>query len=302
MQGRVAPAWDDVRLFLALYRRRTLAAAAKDSGLDPSTLSRRLAALEHSLGARLFERTRDGLVPVQAAELLLAAAEEMEQSHGRFARDAANFERTAEGTVRLSVPPGLAEAFVGPALVRLHRRHPGIQIELDASMRFVDLTRSEADLAIRTRRPQTGDLVSVKLGQRRWLPMQSARTRARRPLRAWGDVPWVGWGDDMASFPPAAWVARHVPRPAVVLRTSHVTTQAAAVESGLGVALLPPAYAQVARIAPVRLAPALAAQAAELPVNETWLVGHQALRAVPRVAAVWSFLVEAFARYERPAP
>lgn len=296
------PAWDDVRLFLALYRRRTLAAAAKDTALDPSTLSRRLAALEHSLGARLFDRTREGLVPAQTAELLLAAAEEMEQSHGRFARDAASFERAAEGTVRLSVPPGLAEAFVGPALVRLHRQHPRIQIELDASLRFVDLTRNEADLAIRTRRPQTGDLVSVKLGQRRWLPMQAARAaRRRRPLRAWGDVPWVGWGDDLGGFPPAAWVARHVPRPAIALRTSHFTTQVAAVESGLGVALLPPAYARVAAIVPVRLAPALAAQAAELPGNETWLVGHRALRSVPRVAAVWSFLVEAFARFERPS-
>jgi DNA-binding transcriptional LysR family regulator len=117
----LVPAWDDVRLFLALYRRRTLAAAARDTALDPSTLSRRLAALEHRLGARLFDRTRE------AAELLLAAAEEMEQSHGRFERDAASFERAAEGTVRLSVPPGLAEAFVGPALVQLHRRHPGIQ-------------------------------------------------------------------------------------------------------------------------------------------------------------------------------
>ena len=164
-----------VQLFLALYRERTLAGAAKAVSLDPSTLSRRLASLEDELGTRLFDRTHERLVPYEGAELLLTTAEEMAQAHARFSCDATTFERRAEGTVRLSVPPGLAESFVGPALVRLHRRYARIQIELDASVHFVDLTRREADLAVRTRRPQTGDLVSVKLGERRWVPMLAAR-------------------------------------------------------------------------------------------------------------------------------
>jgi len=302
-QGSPEARWEDVRLFLALHRERTLAAAARSVGLDASTLSRRLAALEEALGARLFDRTREGLVPSAGADQLLAAAEEMAQAHARFARDASSFERAAEGVVRLSVPPGLAESLVAPALVRLRRHHPRIQIELDASLHFVDLTRREADLAVRTRRPQTGDLVTVKLGQRRWTPMQAARAAKlrRRPIKRWGDLPWIAWGDDLTSFPPALWVARHVPRSAIVLRTSHFTTQVAAVAAGLGVALLPPAYARIAPLLPVRHAAALAPDAADLPSNETWLVGHRALRNVPRVAAVWSFLVEEFARFE-PAP
>jgi DNA-binding transcriptional LysR family regulator len=313
-QGGGEPRWDDVRLFLALHRERTLAAAARAVGLDASTLSRRLVALEQALGTHLFDRTRDGLVPSAGAERLLPAAEEMAQAHASFARDAHSFERVAEGTVRLSAPPGLADAFVVPALVRLRRRHPRIRLELDASMQFVDLTRREADLAIRSRRPTTGDLVSLKLGERRWLPMQAARSVAGKTkrgagaggagvgvaLKDWGAVPWIGWGDDMASFPPAAWIARHVPRDAIVLRTSHITTQVAAVAAGVGTALLPPAYARRAGLAPLRHGAALARSAGELPVNETWLVGHRALRAVPRVAAVWSFLVDEFTRYEPP--
>jgi DNA-binding transcriptional LysR family regulator len=301
MQGRAAPAWEDVRLFLALYRGRTLAVAARAVALDPSTLSRRLVGLEQALGTRLFDRTREGLVPSEGAELLLPAAEEMEQAHSRFSRDASRFERAVEGVVRLSVPPGLAESLVAPALVRLRQRHPGIQVDLDASLHFADLTRREADLAVRTRRPQTGDLISVKLGERVWTPMAARSALKRRPIRDWGAHPWIGWGDDLASFPPAQWVARHVPRTAVVLRTSHVPSQLAAVASGLGVALLPPAYARLAALVPVRAAAGLAASVAELPRNETWLVGHRALRAVPRVGAVWTFLVEEFARYE-PAP
>jgi DNA-binding transcriptional LysR family regulator len=295
------PHWDDIRLFLALHRERTLGAAAKVTGLDPSTLSRRLVALEATLGTRLFDRTREGLVPSEAAESLLTAAEEMAQAHARLSRDASALERVAEGRVRLSVPPGLAEAFVGPSLVRLRRRYPRLQIDLDVSLQFADLTRREADLAIRTHRPQTGDLVSVKLGERRWVPMQAAR-QAKRNLAAkdWGALPWITWGDDLASFTAARWVARHVPDAAVVLRTNHFTTQVTAVQAGVGVALLPPAYARVAAVLPVRTRASLSPSIDDLPTNETWLVGHRALRLVPRIAAVWSFLVEEFARFEPP--
>jgi DNA-binding transcriptional LysR family regulator len=302
VQGKEPPRWDDVRLFLALHRERTLAAAAGAVGLDSSTLSRRLAALEVALGVRLFDRTPDGLVPSENAGLLLDAAEEMAQAHARLSREASSFERAPEGTVRLSVPPGLAESFVAPALVRLHQRYPRLQIELDASLHFVDLTRREADIAVRTRRPQTGDLVSVKLGERPWGPVQAAAPgRRARPTRDWGSLRWITWGGDMASFPPARWVAEHVPASAIVLRTSQPAAQAAAVQAGLGVALLPPVYARAASLVPVRHAAPLAASVARLPISETWLVGHRALRTVPRVAAVWTFLVEEFARFEAPA-
>lgn len=299
-QGALEARWDDVRLFLALHRERSLAAAAVVAGLDSSTLSRRLVGLEEALGSRLFERTHEGLVPTEGAELLLPAAEQMEAAHASFSRDASRLERRPEGVVRLSVPPGLAERFVGPALVRLGARNPGIRIELDVSTRFVDLTRREADLAIRTRRPQTGDLVSVKIGERRWTPMVAAKSAKKRtPTRDWGALKWIGWGDDLDGFPPARWLAKHVPRAAVVLRTSHFSTQLAAVEAGLAAALLPPVYARIAAVTPVVSAARLASSRSELPVNETWLVGHRALRAVPRVEAVWTFLVEEFARFEK---
>jgi DNA-binding transcriptional LysR family regulator len=285
--------WDDVRLFLALHRERSLAGAGARVGLDPSTLSRRLVALEETLAAHLFDRTRDGLVPTAAADLLLPAAEEMESAHVRFAREASGFEREAEGVVRLSVPPGVADAFIGPALVRLRARHPRIRLELDASVRVLDLTRREADLAVRMVRPQSGELVMLKVGESRWTPMVARANGTKGPpVKRWMDVPWIAWGEDLSAIPPARWLAKHAPRAEPVLRTSHIATQVAAVEAGLGAALLPLAYMRVSAIAPLRHTKALHASAEELPFNETWVVGHRALRGVPRVAAVWDFLVE----------
>ena len=294
--------WDEVRLFLALYRGRTLATAKRAVGLDTSTLSRRLAALEALLETQLFVRTREGLLPTEAAELLLPAAEAMELGHARFVRDATSFERAAIGSVRVSVPPGLAESFLAPALVRLKSKYPGIQLEVDASVRFTDLTRREADLAVRTRRPESGDLVSLKLGERPWIPMLAkASTKKAKLVKNWDALSWIGWGDEMQDFAPARWLSKHVPRSAVVLRTSHFSTQVSAVAAGLGAALLPPVYARHAAVMPMRLGPALRASVAELPTSQTWLVGHRALRDVPRVAAVWSFLVAEFASFERAA-
>jgi DNA-binding transcriptional LysR family regulator len=286
--------WDDVRLFLALMRGGSLAAAATRVGLDASTLSRRLAALEDSLGARLFDRTREGLAPTDAAEQLMPAAEEMEAAHGRFARDASGFEREAEGLVRLSVPPGLADAFLAPALLRLRTKHPRIRLEVDASVGLVDLTRREADLALRLIRPQSGDLVMAKVGSSRWTAMTSAARATLPPVKRWEDVDWIAWGDDLAAIPPARWLSKHAPAAVPVLKTSHIATQVAAVQEGVGVALLPRVYLRVAAIAPVRYAKALEPSVKDLPVNETWLVGHKALRSVPRVAAVWALILEEF--------
>jgi DNA-binding transcriptional LysR family regulator len=160
---------------------------------------------------------------------------------------------------------------------------------------MVDLTQREADLALRTTRPQSGDLVTLKLGEGPWTPMVStAHAKKLGKIKNWAELDWIAWGDELAGIPPERWLARHAARAPIALRTNHIATHVTAVEAGLGAALLPPAYLRVAAIAPVRCARTLAPTIRELPANETWLVGHRTLRGVPRIAAVWSFLVEEF--------
>ena len=83
-----AMGWDDVRLFLALARARTVGDAASSLGVDASTVSRRLVALEEVMAARLFDRGRDGVTATAAAEELIPVAEEIEAAIGRFTRTA----------------------------------------------------------------------------------------------------------------------------------------------------------------------------------------------------------------------
>jgi DNA-binding transcriptional LysR family regulator len=285
--------WDDVRVFLIALRRGSLGAAASMLGLDTSTVSRRLTALEEAIGGRLFDRGREGLTPTRLAELVLPAAEAMEAAHGRFARDASSFEGGAEGVVRISVPPGMADVFVAPALVRLRAKHPKIRIELDASVRVLDLTRHEADIALRSIRPVGADLVVTKLVTSSWV-VATAPALAKKlgRIESWNDVPFIAWDSDLASMPFARWTAKHAPRAEVVLKTSHFLAQIVAAEQGLGLVLVPEEYTRVRSLKVVRHAPSLDASVADLPIDDLWLVGHRALRDVPRIDAVWNFILE----------
>jgi DNA-binding transcriptional LysR family regulator len=294
--------WDDVPLLLALFRERNLTAAARRLGLDASTASRRLTVLEQTTKTRLFDRTRLGLAPTEAAEQMLAAAEEMERAALKLASAAEVHEVGVEGVVRIAVVPGIADAYLAPRLHRLVERHPRLRVELDVRVQLADLTRREADLALRTIRPQSGELVMKKLATARWLAIASTeRAKELGTLRSWNDVPWITWDDDLAHIPSARWVAKHASASPPVLRTSSVGSLVAAVKSGLGVALFDEFTPSVhGGLAPVRYAPVLQASASEWPVDDLWLVGHAALRDTPRVAATWDFLVEMFDEATRP--
>ena len=284
--------WDDVRIFLAVYRQRTLVAAAARLEVDTSTVSRRLAALESDLGERLFDRSREGLAPSRAAERVLAAAEAMEAAHARLTRDASDVESLAEGVVRISTAPGISSVFIAPALVRLRKRYPRLSIELDASVAPRDLTRYEADIAVRSVRSQGAELVTTRLVTSPWIAAAAPRVAQRLgTLESWDDASWIQWDRDLASFHVARWVSQHVPAQAIALRTSDFPAQLAAAKSGLGVLLCPIPYIEATGLVAIDHAPALAASAATWPADDLWLVGHRALRDVPRVAAVWEFLV-----------
>ncbi len=293
--------WEQIRLFLAIARERSLAGAAARLRLDVSTISRRLDRLEERVGAPLFDRTRDGTAPTALAEQLVAHAEEMELSAARFASAGERVETQVEGTVRLTVLPGIADIFVAPRLVELRERHPRLVLELDASVTYADLTRREADLAIRSTRPTSGELISVKLVDARALPMTSPEyARALGKLRRLEDARWIAWGPDLAHLPDAAWLRTYGPGVAPVFRTSHFASQLAAARTGMGVAIASAPFAKVGLV-PVAHARALDTAWAALPTGSLWLVGHRALRHVPRIAAVWDFALEVVGGQASPA-
>ena len=285
--------WDDVRLFLALCRSRTVSEAGRALGVDSSTVSRRLAALEQVLAASLFDRGHEGISATKAAEDLLPMAEEMEAVMLRFASAAEGLEREVSGLVRIACPPDVADVVVAPLLRELFARHPALRIEITPGEAVLDLARREADLALRTVRPVQGDLVVTRLTGVRWVVVASpALAKQLGELRAWSNAPWVGWGERLSQIGPARWLATHAQGVEPIVRSDSMKVQLAVVDAGVGVTLVPEPSAQHYGLVPVKLAPTLHADAAEWPTDELFLVTHRALRDVPRVRAVWDLLLE----------
>jgi DNA-binding transcriptional LysR family regulator len=296
-KSTIAPAlrWDALTVVLALARAGTLSGAAVRLGVNISTVARRLDGIEEDLGVHLFDRTPSGVTPTEVAEALVPIAEAMEQAAAKAMHIVAGRETEPEGTVRIAAPPGLASWVVAPALVELRARHPKLAIELESSIGYVDLTRREADLALRSVRPQSGDLVSVRLVEASPIvaaaPSVAAQVGRLSKLDA---VDWVTWGHDLAHLSDSLWIAKHVPPERIALRTSSMDAQIQAVRAGAGAMLLHRPFLPFAGLTEVSLSPALQKRLEEIPSSSLWLVGHRALRDVPRVRAVWDFVLERF--------
>ena len=284
--------WDDVRLFLALSRARTLSDAARELGVDQSTVSRRLAALEDTLAPSLFDRGRSGVSATKSAEELLPVAEEIERAMARFAGAAESLEREVSGLVRLACPPDAAEVMIVPHLPALLARYPGLQLDLQAGEQVVDVARRVADIALRVVRPETGDLIVRKLPPVDWVLAATPQlVGVLGKVRSWRDIPWVACGDRLAGIPSARWLREHAQGEPLV-RSDSLRVQIAVLCTGLAMGLVPRPSVAHYGLVPVELSPGLKKTMAPLPRDDLFLVTHRALRNVPRVSAVWDFLIE----------
>ena len=159
--------WTDLRFLLAIQRARTLSGAARKLGCDQTTVGRRLEALETALEARLFRRTPDGYFPTRDGEAALARAERVEDEVLSLEREVVGRDERPAGLVRLTTYESFGTAFLAPRLGELRTLHPEIDLMLNMDNRPLNLSRREADLAIRPARPSQQPLHIRRIGRRR---------------------------------------------------------------------------------------------------------------------------------------
>src|SRR5438067_7363555 len=202
--ARTAMDWDDVRVFLAIARQGSMRAAGRALGLSQPTIGRRLAAFEAGFGGQpLFDRLPDGLHLNPAGDELLTAAEEAEHAMLTFERRRAAASPVLSGTVRIATGECaagfLARCLSGATTTSLPS---GITLELRQSLPPADLTRREADIALRHQPPESGDYYVAKLGT-------FAVAVYRR--RDEDTDAWVAYTEEQSqgqSHEPARWVQR----------------------------------------------------------------------------------------------
>jgi len=283
--------WDNARVFLAIYRRGTLRGAAAELQIDQATAGRRLAALEAALDARLFLRTPKRYVPTPAGELALLAAEQMEAGAHALQRHTQGLDERPEGIVSLACTDTVATVYLMPALAALRRRHPGVAVRLIASTQLSNLTRREADLAVRSVRPESPDLITRHLGRRAVGLYASVDYLAQRGMPEPGnglarhDIVVYGREIRGASRELLCREPAHAARVALEVNSGMMMSQAVA--AGLGIGELPnhlaALYPNLVRVRPEREDP-----------YDMWLVMHGDLHRAARVRAVADAVVEAF--------
>lgn len=284
--------WDDLRYFLAAFRHGSLAGAARELGCEYTTVGRRITALEQALGATLFMRTSDGLVPTQIARDLVPLAEQMERCAHDIATRAAGHDDELRGTVRITCPEGFS-AYVVDNLPALRAAHPEIVVEIIADVRQLDLARGEADIALRMNPPAQPDLVARTLCPMTWRMFASdeylTRHGAPQPIDDLRGHDVVTFDDALAHVPGARWLADHAAGANIVLRGNSLHAVLDAAAAGLGLAVLP--HFLATRDGRLRVvAPDV------LGTRTLCLVVHPELRTNARIRIVIDFLVAAILR------
>jgi DNA-binding transcriptional LysR family regulator len=229
--------WDDLRFFLAAARAGSLAGAARALAIEHSTVARRLAKLEHALGAAVVLRNPDGLQLTPLGRRLVPLAEAAERAILAVVAQAT----TEHARVRLAVPSGLSELLT-PGIARMRARMPEIALEIASGALPVDLKRGEADLALRAGPVTDEDLIVKKVGE---LAFALYAARAYLAHHAAIDPDDLG-GHEIVAFDPALgrspaarWLEARTGAATVVLRSREMTDMLGAIASGLGIGVLP---------------------------------------------------------------
>lgn len=157
--------WDGYRYFLALHRSGTLRAAAKILAVDQATVGRRISQLEEMLGTRLFEKRSDGYFLTLAGQRILPTIEITEDGLLAVERIIAGRDEKVAGNIRIAMPGALANHWLIPMLQPLIKDYPDLNFEFLTGPEIVNLSKREADLAVRLVKPSQKDLVVKKIGE-----------------------------------------------------------------------------------------------------------------------------------------
>ena len=289
--------WDDLRFFLAVAAAGSLSAAARELGVNTTTVLRRIASLEEALQARLFERLRSGYALTQEGTRLMETLEPVDQRLTSLSRDFQAGATSLQGTVRLGASDIIASGFVAPSLGRFRAEKPDIALDVvtdpsltgpGAAPRVLNALR-DVDLALRLARPTQGDMLVRKLGD-----VAYGLYATPSYIERFGTVPIggdlsghqiVGFSPDDRPLGPVWWLSRAERNARVIMRSSNAAVRLGTVMADEALAALPCFEADrlsgLERIAGPDLIGGL----------ELWLLTRSDLAQLGHVRAVMDFLV-----------
>lgn len=272
----------DLEIILALVRGGTLADAGERLAIDPSTVFRSVQRMEKGLGTRLFERSRLGYRPSELAQSLARHGELVEAQLDAARSAALQSPEQVSGTVRITSTDTVMHALVAPALRDLQASHRLLSYELDTGNELANLSRHEADIAVRATNRPPAHLVGKHIGPIR-VALFAARGGKWKKTNA-GKAPWIAPDDALPEHPSVVWRKKNHPKVTPQFRVNSILSVAEMVALGLGVGILPLFLARrrgdLAQLGGV----------IDEAQTELWLLTHAESRHLRRVSTVFGHL------------
>jgi DNA-binding transcriptional LysR family regulator len=279
--------WDGLQVFLAVARGGRVSAAARRLGVEHTTVARRIAALEKTLGVSLFYRTTRGYLLTPEGQNVVSAAEAMERSALAVEARARENSGVLAGRVRVAMPPEYGSHWLAPKLATFRARHPQIELQILVGTRQRDLSRGEAELAIQPPRPTQMGMVAVRLGRvavglyasRSLIAEKRLRIRKLADMR---ELLLLAYTAPFQVLQEAKWFQPILTSAAMGLESNSTHALLAAARAGAGVAVLPRFVA--------REHDDLVAVSDDVAAHDLLLITHPEVRRDPKVRATADFL------------
>jgi DNA-binding transcriptional LysR family regulator len=281
--------WDNLRYVLMVANRGSISAAARELGVNRSTVLRRINTFQENLNCRIFDRSDSGYVLTSEAEKMIDAAREVESTLLDMQRQIAGHELKLEGELRVTTTDTFMSSLLGPYLASFRRQHPHIVVDLLVTNNILDLNRRDADVAIRPTLHADARLVGRRLRDVDFGIYAGRELLSVADRENVFDGRWIGFVDDIMQSPIGAWFAAAVEADKICLRCDSFVSVRIAAEAGIGLALLPcllgDASTELTR---------LPADTSELTTG-LWALAHPDLVRSARVHAFIEHLSEALA-------
>ena len=270
--------WDDLKYLLAVARGGTFSAAATALAVNQTTVTRRIDGLTLAVGAPLFDRRDNRLIPTDLCHRLITHAERVEAEMADAARITSDHAQNPGGTVRLTTVEGLMTGLLASHLAAFRTGNPAIELELVTGDSNLSLTRREADIALRLARPDGGQALTRKLCDL-GMALYAARSGARDT--------WLGYDESHGHLPEARWLESARGSEPLEIRSNSLRLLHQACADGLGRTILPCYSAdQDPGLTRLETDPAV-------PVTrELWLLVHPTARASLAVSRVIDWINE----------
>ena len=228
--------WDDFRLVRAIAETGSLNGAAEKLGLNHSTIFRRLGQLEETLGTRLFERSRSRYATTGPGEEMVGLAARMGEEIDAFERRAAGRDEKPTGELHITTTDSMLVYLLTPILASFSKLYPGIKLDIIIANQQLNLSRRDADIALRASSEPSETLVGRRISDMNW----ARYGPVGYPLQ-WDDpaARWVGLGETMSGINVTRMQAQEIDKTRIFYRVNTVLGLSEAISAGLGIGILP---------------------------------------------------------------